>query len=176
MCFVWMSESVCDLLGIEPHWHYGKTREELLGEHFDADVWAPHLADLSALRSFRDFTYLRDAPGVEPIWIRVSGMPAHATDGSFQGYRGSGRNVTTEMHARHEAVAQGQRANQLADAIEQLNELLVLWDDNDRLVMCNAKFRDVNQLIASTNCAGTAFEDYVRAGLKAGLYPDALRV
>lgn len=36
--FAWISESVHNALGVEPQWHYGKTREELLGERYFSEI------------------------------------------------------------------------------------------------------------------------------------------
>ena len=30
--FTWFSDSVREVAGVEPEWHYGKTREDLLGD------------------------------------------------------------------------------------------------------------------------------------------------
>lgn len=172
--FTWMSRSVHDVLGVAPEWHYGKTREELLGDSYDASIWASNLADLRAHRAFRDFDYFRDAPGVPPTWIRINGVPVHDAAGVFQGYRGSARNVSAEIQARQEAARQSGHVRDLAHAIEQSDELFVLWGSNDELIICNARFREINQQLASTTLPGTKFETHVRAALAAGLYPDAV--
>jgi PAS domain S-box-containing protein len=66
-----------------------------------------------------------------------------------------------------------QRARLLSESIEQLNELFVLWGENDELVMCNNQFRLLNAAVADTTVPGTPFEVHVRAALAKGLYPAA---
>ena len=74
----------------------GKTRGEMAADRLDSAAWQAHLADLAAHRPFRDFTYeIRTGPKTSRH-ISISGKPIFGPDGEFQGYRGSGRDVTTE--------------------------------------------------------------------------------
>ncbi|MBL4613960.1 MAG: PAS domain S-box protein, partial [Magnetovibrio sp.] len=64
--------------------------------------------------------------------------------------------------------------NQLIDAIESLPDAFVLYDQNDRLVLCNAKYREFYIESADVIKEGATFEAIVREGLKHGQYADAL--
>jgi prevent-host-death family protein len=97
--FTYMSENIQRILGVAPEWHYGKTREDLLSENYDRDAWDRHLRALREHRPFRDFIYNRVGEGVEPRWLRASGLPVFAEDGTFLGYRGTGSDVTAQMAA-----------------------------------------------------------------------------
>jgi len=97
--FSYMSPTVERIIGVAPEWHYGKTREEILGDDYDRDVWDQHLQTLKARQPFRDFTYLRVGEGVEPIWLSTSGKPIFDANGKFLGYRGSGRDITERNQA-----------------------------------------------------------------------------
>ena len=92
--FTYMSPTVERIVGVTPEWHYGRTREELLGDDYDRDVWDEHLQTLKARQPFRDFTYLRVGEGVKPKWLSSSGKPVFDAAGNFLGYRGSGRDIT----------------------------------------------------------------------------------
>jgi len=54
-------------------------------------AWPPNTNER---QPFRDFAYFRVGEGVEPRWLSTSGKPIFDADGSFLGYRGSGRDIT----------------------------------------------------------------------------------
>ena len=51
----------------------------------------------------------------------------------------------------------------LKDAIENISEAFVLWDADNRLVLCNSKYQQFHSLPASVCVPGTAYEDVVRS-------------
>ena len=164
--FTYMSDSVFDITGVRPEWHYGKTRAEI-GDpaSVSAEAWNAHLALLERRQPFSDFVFQRAGPdGVK--WLRTSGRPVYDADGKFTGYRGSATDVTAEVLAQS-------HSRQLMAAIERLDELFVLWDADDRLVVCNRRFREINAEVVGTTEPGTTFEAHIRAAIVAGLYPDA---
>jgi PAS domain S-box-containing protein len=63
--------------------------------------------------------------------------------------------------------------DRLTNAIEHLNEPVVLTDADDRFVLTNQAFRKLNENVAGAIAPGEKFEDYLRAGIAAGNYPDA---
>jgi two-component system cell cycle sensor histidine kinase PleC len=52
----------------------------------------------------------------------------------------------------------------LRDAIETITEAFVLWDADNRLVMCNSKFQQMHNLPETTVQPGTAYETVVGTG------------
>ena len=71
------------------------------------------------------------------------------------------------MAARSEASAAWR---QLDEAIENINEGFVLYDENDRLVRCNRKYREIYALSADMLVPGTTFEALIRHGAARGQY------
>jgi signal transduction histidine kinase len=69
-----------------------------------------------------------------------------------------------------EATAQ----SRLHDAIESLNGGFVLYDGDDKLVMCNQTYRGMYPQTADLNVAGTRFEDLIRADVARGQVPEAV--
>ena len=67
-----------------------------------------------------------------------------------------------------------EQSRRLSGAIRNLSELFVLWDADDRLVLCNDRFREINAPVIETTEPGTLFEDHIRAALSKGLYPEAI--
>ena len=54
----------------------------------------------------------------------------------------------------------------LRDAIETIPEAFVLWDHENRLVLCNSNFQNLHNLPDEAIVAGTPYEDVVAAGRK----------
>ena len=52
----------------------------------------------------------------------------------------------------------------LRDAIETISEAFVLWDADNRLVMCNSKFQLLQNLPNEAVCAGTRYCDLMQRG------------
>ncbi len=77
------------------------------------------------------------------------------------------RNVTERVHAAREA----RRAHDLlVDAIECMTEGFVLYDAQDRLVLCNSKYRELFSTATDLVTPGTSFESVLREGARRGLY------
>ncbi|HRJ68528.1 MAG TPA: ATP-binding protein [Beijerinckiaceae bacterium] len=49
----------------------------------------------------------------------------------------------------------------LSDAINSISEAFVLWDHDNRLVLCNAKFRQLHALAPETVVPGARYEDVI---------------
>src|SRR5829696_5511253 len=54
----------------------------------------------------------------------------------------------------------------LRDAIETIPEAFVLWDAENRLVLCNSNFQELHDLPEQAIAPGTSFEEVVAAGRK----------
>ncbi len=60
------------------------------------------------------------------------------------------------------------------DAMECLPNGFVLYDKDDRLVICNQRYREIYAQSAEYIVPGATFEDIIRKGVENGQYPDAL--
>ena len=92
----------------------GKARWELGDPAMAEERWATHEADLVARRSFRNFRWERIGSDGEPHFLSTSGDPLFDRNGTFTGYRGTGRNITAEVEAAARLVqanAKLERAN-----------------------------------------------------------------
>jgi two-component system cell cycle sensor histidine kinase PleC len=54
----------------------------------------------------------------------------------------------------------------LRDAIETISEAFVLWDAENRLVMCNSKYQQLHGIPDTATLAGTPYADVIAAGRK----------
>jgi PAS domain S-box-containing protein len=109
----YLSERFAEALDMRPEHLFGKTFAEIGLELFGLDAKIEFTA-VSEQVPFRSVS-LRYAspPGQEQYWM-ISGVPVFSDEGSFIGYRGTGRNVTKEMHAKHaleDAKAQSELAS-----------------------------------------------------------------
>jgi diguanylate cyclase (GGDEF)-like protein len=74
---------------------------------------------------------------------------------------------------RERADAERSRAGAVLDsAIESMSDGFVMWDADDRLVLCNQQFRHLYQMSADFIYPGARFEDIVRGGAERGQYPE----
>ena len=100
------------------------TLDKLLteAEKRDTGKWESHFADLDAHRSYRDFHYERLAEDGGTKHIRTSGTPVFGSDGTFEGYRGTSSDITTQIEA--ERVIRDQR-QMFADAFSTVGDGMV---------------------------------------------------
>jgi signal transduction histidine kinase/CheY-like chemotaxis protein len=71
-------------------------------------------------------------------------------------------------------VARRDTENMLITSMEALEEAFVIFDDKDRLLFCNEKYRDVYRTSAEVIVAGSYYEDILRYGAERGQYPAAV--
>lgn len=62
----------------------------------------------------------------------------------------------------------------LQDAIESLSEGFALYDDDRRLVMCNARYKEMNSAVADILEPGLDWEILMRETARRGVYSDAI--
>ena len=94
--------------------NFGRTRREQAGIiDPTGPLWSVHEADLAARLPFRDFRYPRIGHDGVRHYVSISGKPIFGTDGTFQGYRGVGRDITRDMEAA-EALRQAKERAEAA--------------------------------------------------------------
>ena len=80
-----------------------------------------------------------------------------------------------DMTERRRREAELREARQtLDDAIESLSEGFALYDAEDRLVLCNQRFREYNARSADMLRPGIRWSDFIRAGAERGQYASAV--
>lgn len=84
--------------------------------------------------------YTRLLPDSTTLRLRTTAKPHFSEDGSFAGYRGITLDVTAEFEARNTAHRAETR---LHDAVEALTEGFAIFDDEDKLVLCNKQYRNI---------------------------------
>ncbi len=79
--------------------------------------------------------------------------------------------ILRDLTGKKEAAEKLKQAEtRLIDAIESLPDGFVLYDADDRLVVCNSKYKDFYSASADLIEVGRKFEDIIRGGAKRGQY------
>ncbi len=95
----------------------GKTRWELPFVKVSAAQWQVHKALLEAHQPFDDFEITVDLPGFSVQVASLSGRPVIAADGTFAGYRGISKDITTRKQAENLLRAQEAELRQITNGI-----------------------------------------------------------
>lgn len=171
--FTYMSDLVVGAVDLPMDRQLGKTRAELSDDDLSAPHWIEHLEDLRAHRPFKNFQYTRRHSNGDIRHISTSGQPMFNEVGAFDGYIGVAADITERLEIENKA--RSAEANLYA-AVNALDAMMSLWGPDDRLVMCNDKFRLLNARILDKCQPGTLFEDHIRSLVTDGLLESAERV
>lgn len=170
--FTYLSPRFFEIFPVSPDRIIGKTRAEFSGTSADDPRWREHFARLEAHLPFRDFAYspeIRDGPTRH---ILISGKPVLGRGGEFQGYRGTGRDISEQV-AAEEALRRSEKL--LAEAIEVISEGFSLFDCDDRLVLFNSKYRTLLYPGVEVDLQpGMKFESIVRRAAENGYIEEAV--
>src|SRR6266849_2051077 len=158
------------ILGFAFHWQSLRAREadlltfgEVSGLVHPDDVklyeLAAQLAEATTSGIDRAFG-MRNARG-EWIWLRARCelvQQAGAVDAHLIGIA---VDITEQKHPAETTATANLR---LRDAIESISEAFVVWDADNRLVLCNSKFQSLHGLPDQAVVPGTPFDVVVGAG------------
>ena len=142
----------------------------LVGENYaDAQAYEDAIGTLKRSRRIDNRKIeMRHADGTT-FWVALSSRTVR--------YQGKDVCVTSFVDLtetlRREAELQQSRET-LDDAIEALNEGVAIYDAEDRLVMCNRRFREEHGPAADLLVPGATWLDMTRSRAETGLFPDAV--
>ena len=130
------------------------------GEYGPGETKAQVEERLALARKFEPHEFTRTRPNGTMLEIR--GMPVPGG-----GFVTTYADVTRRIRAEQEAT---DARNQLIDALEVMDEAFIIFDADQKLVMCNDKYREYYPNSADFLEPGNAFEHIVREGAKRGEY------
>ncbi|MCZ6590431.1 MAG: ATP-binding protein [Alphaproteobacteria bacterium] len=142
-----VSPRIAAITGVPPHMHLGK-HVLSLGEMPEASSSAPDLESLFAShRSFRNRVFIiRDETG-QPRRIHLSGTPFFdKSNGRFQGFRGTGTDVTRTLEAEREMLSARRDLEHALNTLELRNEQI-----SDALTQAQAASSAKSEFLALTS-------------------------
>lgn len=122
--------------------YIGTTRWGTDAEGVTPAQWAAHRAALQAREVFLDFELQRRRADGTLMWVGISGAPTFDADGVFQGYRGTGRDITV----RKQAEAQIQKLA-FYDSLTELPNRQMLLNRLEHAVVTSARRRSHGGLL-----------------------------
>ena len=159
---VFWSQSMFEMLGMNPAAHsfsFDELRALLHPEDTDLAETAGALLRSAACAIDHEFR-MRDAEG-NWIWLRARAELVQEDGAARPRLIGIAIDVTEQKMMAARSAAADLR---LADAIEAISEAFVLWDEDNRLVTCNSKFRRLHGLPAEPLQPGIAYADLMSRG------------
>ncbi|WP_311030868.1 PAS-domain containing protein [Mesorhizobium koreense] len=176
--FVHLSDGVEAATGMKPKKALGRTWFDFLPMTARLNKeYQAHLDDLKAHRPFREFVYeVANAP-VHCRWLSVSGYPVFDAKGMFAGYEGTGRNVTN-LFATQDALDEmrgrlKQSQDLLTAVFEALDAGIVVYDQDDRLLLSNTRMAELYPHIGNIAEPGMALRDLLASAYDSGQFIDA---
>ena len=159
----YVSPRVLDVLDVHPLELRGRNLFDLGDFHAASPAAADRLPTPATRSPFRDETFEIVRRDGRHCIFKISGLPVFSDrDGSFLGFRGTAKDITSETEAWAKALRSQQR---LIDAIESISEGFALFDTDERLVLCNSRMRQIYKQHAHLLTPGRSFAELARASI-----------
>ncbi|MFN9449886.1 MAG: putative bifunctional diguanylate cyclase/phosphodiesterase [Rubrivivax sp.] len=162
MRFTFLSEGVEKVAGIPVAHMIGRRREADEGFQAGGEEWSAYSSAVHERRPFRDFSYRFNNPAGELRYIRISGVPVMGDDGSFQGYRGIGQDITASTLAeqRIQELAHFDALTGLPNRSRFISDLeAALWRASQRQETLAIFFIDLDRFKTINDTLGHAAGD-----------------
>jgi two-component system cell cycle sensor histidine kinase PleC len=161
---IFWSHSMFAILGLEARddlLSFGEVMARIHPDDLQLYDLASQLAEAKATSVDHDFR-MRDANG-KWIWLRARCELVHQAGDPAPHLIGIAVDVT-EQKTLVEKTAEADL--RLRDAIETIPEAFVVWDAQNRLVLCNSNFQELHALPRAVLEAGASYESVIAAGRK----------
>ena len=159
---IYWSSSMYDILGLEQSEEFlsfGDVNALMHPDDGDLNAMAEMLA--SSQTNALDHAFrMRNAKG-EWLWIRARAEIMRQGAQANPHLVGIAVDISDQKTLIERTATADMR---LRDAIETISEAFVLWDADNRLVMCNSKFQSLHNLPADAAISGTPYADLMAAG------------
>ncbi len=160
---IYWSQSMFEILGLNP-------REESLSIGELRDIMHPGDVNLTNIalaiaedskQTIDHIFRMRNLSG-HWVWLRMRAEVVRNSASNHQHVVGIAMDITEEKNHRESSQIADIR---LRDAIDTISEAFVLWDADNCLAMCNAKFRHLHQIPQDQQCLGLKYEEFMALGI-----------
>src|SRR6202795_2259096 len=161
---VFWSHSMFDILGLQQNdglLTFGEVNALVHQDDINLYELASQLAD-AKMQSIDHAFRMRHADG-RWLWLRARCELARQEGEAGLHLIGIAVDITEQKTLVERTMAADLR---LRDAIETIPEAFVLWDADNRLVLCNSNFQELHHLPDEAVAAGTSYETIVATGRK----------
>ncbi len=166
----WVNEGFTRITGYSMEEAVGKHPGALLGSANAQPAALKKLADSAATQTACRVEILNRAKDGQEYWAETEIQPQFDLQGKFKGFMEIGSDITQRKEAEFEA----QRSSELLrGSIETLSDAFALFDPEDRMVLCNQRYRDLYPLAADAMVPGNTMEHIVRVAAQRGQYAAA---
>jgi two-component system cell cycle sensor histidine kinase PleC len=159
---IFWSQSMFTMLGLDTRSDlltFGEVNALVKSDDIDLFTIADQL--ISSKIDHIDQTFRMQHTDGHWIWLRVRCELSHAAGDSGLHLIGIAVDITEQKSLAEKTVEADLR---LRDAIETIPEAFVLWDAEDRLVLCNSHFQRLHKLPESAVTPGTSYETVIEVG------------
>jgi two-component system, cell cycle sensor histidine kinase PleC len=161
---IYWSHSMFAILGLSPRDElltFGEVSSLVHPDDIELYEVAEQIADATATAIDHEFRMMH-ASG-KWVWLRARCEMVRQPNEPGLHLIGIAVDITEQKTLVEKTAAADLR---LRDAIETIPEAFVLWDADNRLVLCNSNFQTLHDLSVEAIAAGTSYEDVVAAGRK----------
>src|SRR3982074_1614196 len=159
---IFWSQSMFTMLGLDSRndlLTFGEVNALVKSDDIDLFAIADQL--ISGQLNHIDQTFRMQHTDGHWIWLRVRCELSQAAADSGLHLIGIAVDITEQKSLAEKTVEADLR---LRDAIETIPEAFVLWDAEDRLVLCNSHFQRLHKLPDSAVTSGTSYETVIEVG------------
>jgi two-component system, cell cycle sensor histidine kinase PleC len=159
---IFWSQSMFTMLGLDTRSDlltFGEVNALVKSDDIDLFTIADQL--ISSKIDHIDQTFRMQHTDGHWIWLRVRCELSQAAGDSGLHLIGIAVDITEQKSLAEKTVEADLR---LRDAIETIPEAFVLWDAEDRLVLCNSHFQRLHKLPESAVTPGTSYETVIEVG------------
>ena len=161
---IFWSHSMFAILGLQPRddlMTFGEVSQLVHPDDIKLYEVAAQLADAKTSSIDHDFR-MHHASG-KWVWLRARCELVRQAGEPGPHLIGIAVDITEQKSLVEKTVAADMR---LRDAIETIPEAFVLWDADNRLVLCNSNFQELHNLPDEAITVGASYESVVAAGSK----------
>ncbi|MGJ3264023.1 MAG: PAS domain-containing sensor histidine kinase [Salinarimonas sp.] len=159
---IYWSDSMYELLGYkraDEFMSFGDVNTMIHPDDSDFYALADELAASRASIVDHEFR-IRDSRG-DWVWLRARAELVQDKDDDGCHLVGIAVDITEQRRLAEATAAADIR---LRDAVDAISEAFVLWDADNRLVLCNSKFRRLHDLPPEIAAPGRAYAEVMRSG------------